>query len=637
MSTRFLHRLAMVSVAGLALAGPAAAQNKAEKNDKSDRAAKADKQPTNGVLWFETGDWDAILVSPKDQALKRAIKMLPARLREVKGELPPDAPVPTEALDLAGRLLSSPVRAAFAYNPEQQTGGFFGGGAVLSFLTGAEAEAGKTGSLVNALVKLSPFKPKESKAFAGMSEVLLPFGTIRGGPRQTAKGWAYDLHVGTMSEPDTILGELDTIAISGVKPYFKARFDAAPLNPLMDFIEMMAGDNPQAADGIAKIKESGVLGPKGVKGTYLCGYAEDRSVSETRISGLAGAATALGMSKTPLTDADLKVIPADAHWGIIGSFESTYLTQQVQSALELPDARAAVDQFKQMTGVDPVADLLAPLGGTFALYLADSTGGGGLMSMVVVTGVTDPQKFSGAIGKLTTMANGILAEEDKAKGYVLVRDWAHESAPGAKFQSLSFPGLPVPIEVTYAFAGKWVVAGLTPQAALVAARQAMGKGDGGITTNERIGAAMPKGKSMVSFTFNDPAKTLREGYAVASMAGSALGNLMRTRGKAKEVREPGLVTPPYADLLAGARGQVSWTTWEGDEYVQRSEGDRSQLVDLSMRAGQLMPFLPLISLGGAGAAAAGFQEAQRQGMVPGPMDDFGGGDDGEAGGKKPGF
>jgi hypothetical protein len=227
--------------------------------------------------------------------------------------------------------------------------------------------------------------------------------------------------------------------------------------------------------------------------------------------------------------------------------------------------------------------------------MADSTGGGGMMSIVMAASISDKDRLASALTKITTTANKMLAEQDKARGYAAIRDWTDPRAPGCSFHSVSFPGLPVPLEVTYAFAGDWLVAGLTPQAVLAAARQAAGKGDGGILSNPRVADAMPKGAKLNGFSFADPTKTLREGYPAVSFAGSAVANLVRSRAGAG-ARDPGLLVPTYTELLDGARACVSWTTWEGDDYIYRTEGDRSQLVNLAMTAGKVTPFLPLVAL-----------------------------------------
>ncbi len=570
--------------------------------------------PTPGVLWLETASWDSILVSPKDARLKQAMKLFPARIADLHKELPPEAQheLPTAAFDLAAALLANPVRAAVAYDPENPAGGFFGGGLLLSFLHGEKTSAESTAGYVQTLSGLSPFKPKASKAFSGMSDYLLPFGMVRSGPRQTAAGWAYELHVGTLGDPDALLAGLADVSEAGVKAYFKSRFDMAPLSPLLDFVEVMAGEEPEAAAMIAMARESGVFGPNGVKATFVAGYTDDRAVTVLRAKGLSQHVATLGMSTKPVTSAMMKVIPADAHFGTIATFDTSVYRQQIDTLITSnEEAAEGFGRFREMTGVDLNADVLGSIGGSGAFYHADSTGGGGVMSVVVALGVTDKARLGGALDKLAAKANEFLANPETARGYAQLRRWTDDSAPGCAFHSISFAGLPFPLEITYALAGDWLLASLTPQGALVAARQAVGKGDGGIASNPRIASALPKGE-YVSFSFNDPTKTVREGYAVTSMVGAAVANLVRSRaGATGTPREVGMVVPPLGDLLDGARAIVKWTAWESGDLVQRSESDRSMLVQMSAKVGMFMPYVPLLSLGGAGAMIGAAQEQMR--------------------------
>jgi hypothetical protein len=556
--------------------------------------------PTN-VLTLETGDLDKYFVSPKDEALKRALRMIPARVNEVPGEVPMgnDAP-PPQAFELLSRVLSSPVRLALSYNAENQ-GGFMGAGLVLSLSAPSEQEAKKTDSLVNSILQTTPLRPKPSQAVPGMGDILTPIGTVRLGPRQTAKGWAYEIQAGTVGDPDASFAALDSINIAGVTPHTRVRFDAAPLAPLLDFVEMFAAGEPEAAAMIQQVRESGVLGPDGLKSTIVSGYTADRSVSVITVKGLAPLAPKMGISRSTLTEAQLRVIPADAHWGGMGIYDPTYIRDQINTASQVPQARQGLDEFKQITGVDLVTDVVGTIGGTVAYYLADSTGGGGMTSIVMAVSVSDKDRLASALAKITATANNVLAQPDKARGYAAVRDWTDSRAPGCAFHSVSFPGLPVPVEVTFAMAGDWLVAGLTPQATLAAARQASGKGDGGILSNPRIADAMPKGAKFNGFSFADPTKTLREGYPAVSFVGSAVANLVRSRPGGAG-RDPGLLVPTYPELLEGARASVAWSTWEGDDYIYRREGDRSQLVCLGMSAGKITPFLPLLTMLGMGGA-----------------------------------
>src|SRR5262249_36893971 len=133
--------------------------------------------------------------------------------------------------------------------------------------------------------------------------------------------------------------------------------------------------------------------------------------------------------------------------------------------------------------------------------------------------------------------------------------------------SLNFPGLPVPFEITYAFKGNWLIAGITPQATLAATRQGKGKG---IRDNAGF-ADIVGGKEILSFSFIDTPRTMRDGYQYVSLAGSALANAVRSPIDA--ARDPGLIVPTFAELKAGAKPMVSFSYWRGDDLISESHSD----------------------------------------------------------------
>jgi len=93
------------------------------------------------------------------------------------------------------------------------------------------------------------------------------------------------------------------------------------------------------------------------------------------------------------------------------------------------------------------------------------------------------------------------------------------------------------------------------------------------------------------------------GYPLASLLGSALGNLVRSP---TEPRDPGLVVPVINDLRRDARAIAQFSYWSGEDYIVASTGDRSLLVNACGLAGAASPYLPLIAAGiGAATASKG--------------------------------
>ena len=63
--------------------------------------------------------------------------------------------------------------------------------------------------------------------------------------------------------------------------------------------------------------------------------------------------------------------------------------------------------------------------------------------------------------------------------------------------------------------------------------------------------------------------------------------------------------PPIADLRRGARPFVSYSYWQGDDYVTECHSDRSMLVNACGVVGAASPIFPLV---GAAIGAAAAQE-----------------------------
>src|SRR5690606_24824190 len=120
---------------------------------------------------------------------------------------------------------------------------------------------------------------------------------------------------------------------------------------------------------------------------------------------------------------------------------------------------------------------------------------------------------------------------------------------------------------------------------------------------------------LASISFVDSSRTIRDGYTLTSMVGSAMANLVRSPiagGRENAAaREPGLVVPPYRDLVAGAKPMVSVSYWSGDDLITEATGDRSVLVNGAATSGAASPWFPVI---GAmiGATGAAIQEQQQR-------------------------
>ena len=623
--TKLVSVAALCLLAGAAHAAlafqPAADAKPADK--AADRAA--DKAPARTTVFTLDLDFQRALVDEKDAVLKRALGMLPARIREIRNEIPDAEEVPSELFDIAAWLAGRPMRMAVEYDQANTKGSQFGVGAVLSF-AGSADDLAAAEKMMSSLTEQGGVTFKPSKAVPGMSETQTPIGNVRFGVRDTkpASGEAgkrMEIHFGSLTSPDAIFkgpagGSVAGAGKGGEKPYISGMFDLAPLTPLLGALNVFMAATPQTAEILPDLQKSGYIGLESVSFEHTMGHLPDRAYSTTRIVGLKKFAKESGLDGSGLSAADYKIIPADAHFGQIGSKAGLSGMDQIKAMIETqPEAANMLDEFNSVAGIDLFADLAEQTGDVSGFYLSDSTGGGTLASLVVFAQLKDPARVKASLAKMAASANRELSTGELARGYIALRD---NTVGGVTITGLRFPGLPVPFEPTFAIEGKYLVATLTPQAAIAAAEQIAGRGDGGITSNESIASLLPKDKSLHSLTFIDARKTIAGGYGLVTLTGSMLGNLVRSRadegGKmSTESREPGIIVPTYGALIKNARSQITATYFSGDDLLTEWQGDRSLLVNMSSTIGSIMPFAPLIAAaaGGVAAGTIGSENAKR--------------------------
>jgi hypothetical protein len=163
------------------------------------------------------------------------------------------------------------------------------------------------------------------------------------------------------------------------------------------------------------------------------------------------------------------------------------------------------------------------------------------------------------------------------------------------------PGLPVPIVPTLITTDRHLIVAASPQAALGAAQQAAGSTGSSVLDNDAFDDADVDVTGSTSITFVDSARTIRDGYATASLLANALGNFVRTT--ADPNREAGLVLPAYNDVVRDPQPVVARSFWAGDDYVTLFTADRSTVVNASAILG-VGDAAPLIGGAILGAAAA---------------------------------
>ena len=302
----------------------------------------------------------------------------------------------------------------------------------------------------------------------------------------------------------------------------------------------------------------------------------------------------------------LRAVPKDALWADVVRLDWGAAIEMVLAAAADPLADIGIEDpieyVTQLTGIHIERDLLDHLGSTFGLYASDTTGGGGLASMVAFLEVTDADGLRPLVERMQSLVNGIgLAEAD---GYVQVRRWENN---GIACLSLTFPGLPIPIELSMALTEDLLVIGATPRALVTALEQARGTSPN-LLDNEHFQASAaldPIGSYRV--TFFDTPRAVRDGYGFVSLVTSALANA--TRSRRDESRDAGIIMPSFHDLMKGAVAWTQITQVDTEDLLIRTRSDPSVLTTASQIAGVYSAnALPLV------AALATFGFAQESGL-----------------------
>ena len=600
----------LLAIAGLTLTTSLAAAPRAIAQDE---AKPAPQQP---VLAFEHAGIAQMFPDERDAGLVRAISMLGTRLKELKADPNMDRgfrEMPDQAIDLVSTFLTDPMRMGVTLGEVDEQTRVPRFGVVVSFDVVDQADATSMDQNIEHLRTMSGMQitPEPSQRFKGMREMALPFGMLSYGPRKADHGWRYEFLLGEIENPDAVASylpkpaQVQTTAGRGM-------VDLAALTPVTEMLGgMLAMFAPQGAAVMQQFREQGMMGPDAMRVEVVSGYTATDSMKRFTIQRAGKYAEALHLSKTPLTNEEFAIVPADATAAQIKRVDFGSVWQSMRKQFEQMGQSEQVDQglaqFKEQTGVDLETDVIASLGDTVAGYLSDSTGGGSLLSGVIAIKLKDPQKMQSALAKLTDTANRAAGQLELGPGALNLHT---SSTPGGSMTTIRLRGLPIPIEPSFAVSGRWLVMGASQQACTAAANQTSRAKDGGLRANPRFADAYPADAKATSVSFVDTQRTMRTGYAPLSLLTTALSNFVASPKPGAQ--DPGQILMAYNDMAKSCRPMMSYTHWSGDDLVMEIHADRSMLVNAAgvLGIGDAGPMIMGAILGGGAAGAAA--EKQRQ-------------------------
>lgn len=558
---------------------------------------------------------DNLIKDPNDEGLRQAVHMIADRLSEIPDEIrrfagngDPTVAEGLEALRRVAPLVSSmiayPVEFAILDNGDNDLG-VRDIDVRLLIMTGDKAKADSLSDIFSEFARMSEgrVQVEPSISNARMFQAQLPMGLLQYGPTDDAGAFALGFDLGGDGMlTDRIMFPIP-MAFEGNPAAARFWLDLRATLDLADFIAGMSGD-PSATQAINELRRK--LPADGeMRVEYALGFADRRMITIGRVTNFGMLMELLNSPlPQPIPATAYRLPPADIRFLNVASGDLSAMFDMFRR-----QNPAMYDHImttaEQSLGFHPVDDLVAHLGSTWVTYLADSTGGGGLMSAVEVNHGVEAAALNETLASLAEMANGFGA----MIGYVRVESDELTNADGVSGSSyrLTFPGLPIPFQLALAIDGEDLFVALTPQAlkgAIDAARAGRSAtvDDQPLASNERFRAAVfNKLPEATEVTFIDYARTIDRGYPVAQMIGTALENLVRS--PVDPTRRPPMVTPTYAQLSENPVPYTTITWISPTQYLEMTTTDGSWLVNIAGSAGAV-GVTPAILAGAAGAAAA---------------------------------
>ncbi len=532
------------------------------------------------ILDYRFAGLDACAATGKDAAAHDAFKLLGQRLLELEHELELE-PEAGQAIGLAWDMFSGAMALQVSLTDEQP-------GIALGLTSRPSGDA-TAASVLERLTRFAqmggvPMEPDDSGAMMFDS----PAGPGSLSLVEDAGGPAASLRVGAL-EPASL--SMDSpLMPEGASTMMQLRMDLEGLS--MFLLPMIERDAPEVAQ---MLTETGWLGEGAPLIEYAMGATEDATLMRARLHDVARLLTQAGAGPDVVfARDDLRAIPSDAVrlYAKPASFKT--LSDMIDT-IEQETGEDILGKTNRELGIDLRGDVLDNMGPRQVLYMSDSTGGGGLLSSIALLDVRDPARLARAHARFVARFNEEM--EDQARGYLRI----HASKRhGSEVFTLMTPGLPVPLELSWAIAEGRLVVALSP-VSLDAALAQLKSGKDSILESASFQTAvlsrMPE-QGASSVTFADTPRLARRGYGIVNLLLSGLANGLRSPESPDRVASP--LMPPFGDFNENVRpfGMIAY--WEGDDYMVDAEADRSILVNMAAGAASVadMQGVAIAAIGG---------------------------------------
>eukprot|EP00913_Durusdinium_trenchii_P006184 g5796.t1 len=521
----------------------------------------------NTILEYRFAGLDACAATGKDEAAHNAFKLLGQRLLELEHELELE-PEAGQAIGLAWDMLSGAMALEVSLTEEQP-----GIAMAMSSRPSGDATAASVVERLARFAQMGGLPMEQDDSGAMMFDS--PAGPGSMGLVNAEGGQAASLRVGA-AEPASL--ELSSPLMPvGATTMMQMRVDLEGLS--MFILPMIERDSPEAAH---MMTESGWLGEGAPTIEYAMGATDDATVMFAKLHDVAHLMSASGAGPDVVFDRDaLRVIPRDAV-RLYAKPASFQVLIEMAEAIEQETGEDIFAEIERELGFDARGDVLENMGPRQTLYMSDTTGGGGLLSSVLLLDVRDTARLARAHNKLVTRFNQEM--KDQARGYLRIHS---SKRHGSEVFTLMTPGLPVPLELSWAIAeGRFVLA-LSP-GSLDAAIAQLKSGRDSVLESESFQTAvlsrMPE-QGASSVTFADTPRLARRGYGMVNLMLSGLANGLRSPETPDRVLSP--LMPAFHEFNRDVRpfGMIAY--WDGDDYMIDAKADRSMLVNMAAGAASI--------------------------------------------------
>ncbi|MCH2132723.1 MAG: hypothetical protein MK116_03130 [Phycisphaerales bacterium] len=574
----FLSRLVLVAIFAIAGAvGP---------------SALAAEKP---AIWVYSAGVDNLLADDLDSGLHKALVSL-----ERHGlSLPTDG---VEAQGIAVNLLYQALvsRMSFQWNPSAPDGSErFPGSIQLSVHGNSGASVSDIAARLRALFQTKGAPPL--LPVAGKPKVMLMGSLGKSDPPvylgQTQVGGEDAVVMSINAEPGDAAPDLSVLGLpAGATPMLGLGVNLDSISAALTPMVATMGNSEQAQIGFKIFTKLGFWGPDAMDITIGCG-------SDSTTGFLAGRVTNVKkhygefLPDGGLGDAQLRMIPNDATAFDLHHVKLSAVPNFIDGLLAGamppgqmppgPDGKpmSPVDagnmMAQQVLGINLKTEFFDYLGDTVAVYRSNSSGGGGLFSLTALVGLSDAAGMKKSLATLASNINMQIARQ--VEGYVRLVDWS--AGDDVQVLTLAFPGLPVPVQLSFGVADDQLIIGMTPETVKIGASQL--KSTSSILSNPNFLAVHERGVGNVQrLQYLDTGARLSMGYGLTAGLMTAIGNYAIPRNTVIDGIET--IMPAFDRLESAARPTLVTTRVDGDDLVMAGTGSRSVVLHVTAMVGELM-------------------------------------------------